>query len=100
MSAVLSKVSLVLAILSTAAFGSGRVRIVGAIDLLKTLDKVRIVDSRERGDFEKGHIPGARHMAWKDWTEERPGWWNYFFGDPKLWGRVILDDKIGERLSA
>ncbi|MCG3193678.1 MAG: putative thiosulfate sulfurtransferase SseA [Thermoanaerobaculia bacterium] len=45
-----------------------------------------VLDARSRGDFEAGHIQGARPVDWRDFAAVRPSAGTYFFGDPSRWG--------------
>lgn len=46
-----------------------------------------IIDARASG-FSNGHIPQSQNMNWKDFTEEKPSFFNLLFGHPERWGRV------------
>lgn len=70
------------------ADGPGKVQIISAADLANNLSRYRVLEARELLDFRRGHIPGSLRVDWKDWTEQRPSFWNSLFGSSKLWGRV------------
>jgi thiosulfate/3-mercaptopyruvate sulfurtransferase len=67
---------------------TGRIRIVDAAQAAASLPEVVVLDARSAKDFLAGHVPGARHVDWREWTLEKPGALNALFGDPARWGRV------------
>ncbi len=72
---------------ATAASAS-HVHILEPSDLAVSLSKVTVLDARDEKDFLAGHVPGSRHVDWKDFTEERPGLVHAVTGDPARWGKV------------
>ena len=68
--------------------GQGRISIISVGALTRELSRWSIIDARETGEFEKGHIPGSRPMKWRDWTLQSPGLVGYLFGNPAKWGKV------------
>ncbi len=71
---------------AAAAGASERVSIVTAGEVEPGL--VSILDTREVSTFRSGHLPASRRFDWRDWTEERPGFFGWLFGDPARWGRL------------
>ncbi|HEX6510071.1 MAG TPA: rhodanese-like domain-containing protein, partial [Chloroflexota bacterium] len=49
------------------------------------------VDARRRSSYERGHIPGAIHLAWEDWCEPAPPEAGAILAQPGYWG-VLRDD--------
>ncbi|MFI5120970.1 MAG: rhodanese-like domain-containing protein, partial [Thermoanaerobaculia bacterium] len=70
------------------ATSPGRILIVDSVEAAASLPKIVVLDARSAKDFATGHIPGAQHVDWRDWTLEKPGPWNTLFGNPARWGRV------------
>jgi thiosulfate/3-mercaptopyruvate sulfurtransferase len=66
----------------------GRIRIVEAAEAAASLPKIVALDARSAKEFASGHVPGARHVDWREWTLEKPGALNALFGNPARWGRV------------
>lgn len=67
---------------------ASRIRIVDAAQAAVNLPGVVVLDARSAKDFAKGHVPGARHVDWREWTLEKPGALHVLFGDSSRWGRV------------
>lgn len=92
---------LLVVLLFSQALAAGNVKIVSPRDAASQISEVSIVDSRSPSDFREGHLPQSRRMDWKDWTEEKPNFWNYLFGDSAKWGKVLSNPSdLSERLSA
>jgi thiosulfate/3-mercaptopyruvate sulfurtransferase len=66
----------------------GRIRIVDAAQAAASLPKILVLDARNAREFVAGHVPGARHVDWREWTLEKPGALNALFGNPARWGRI------------
>jgi thiosulfate/3-mercaptopyruvate sulfurtransferase len=79
-----------LAVLGDAGRGAsaGRIRIVDPAEAAASLPGIAVLDARNAREFAAGHVPGARHVDWREWTLERPGALNVLFGNPARWGRV------------
>jgi thiosulfate/3-mercaptopyruvate sulfurtransferase len=67
---------------------AGKVRIVDAAEAAASLPKIVVLDARSAKEFAEGHVPGARHVDWREWTLEKPGALNALFGNPARWGRI------------
>lgn len=67
---------------------TGRIRIVDSARAAASLPGIVVLDARTAKDFARGHVAGARHVDWRDWTLEKPGALNALFGNPARWGRV------------
>jgi thiosulfate/3-mercaptopyruvate sulfurtransferase len=61
-----------------------------------------LLDARPVDEFDDGHIPGARHIAWEDWNEAAPDWASAELHQPGYWGRLAdpLVVQAAERLTA
>lgn len=74
-------------------FGSplyaGKISLLKPETLQKNYSSYRVVDARPKGSLEK--LPGAVRMDWKDWTIEKPSFWNFLFGEVTQWGKIRLD---------
>jgi thiosulfate/3-mercaptopyruvate sulfurtransferase len=79
-----------LAVLGEPAKGTpaARVRIVDSARAAANLPSLVILDARSAKDFAAAHVPGARHVDWREWTLERPSALNALLGNPARWGRV------------
>jgi len=75
---------------------SSSVRIVGAAEAARRLPEVGVLDARSAKEFEAGHVSGARHVDWREWTLEKPGLLGALFGHPARWGRVPPPDALLE----
>jgi thiosulfate/3-mercaptopyruvate sulfurtransferase len=74
----------------------GPIRIVDAAEAAASLPKIVVLDARSAREFAAGHVPGARHVDWREWTLEKPGALNALFGNPARWGRVPPPDSLLE----
>jgi len=80
---------------------AGRIRIVEAVEAAASLPRIVVLDARSAKDFAMGHVPGAQHVDWREWTLEKPGALNALFGNPARWGRVPdADAALEARLRA
>jgi thiosulfate/3-mercaptopyruvate sulfurtransferase len=66
----------------------GRIRIVDSAQAAASLPGIVVLDARRARDFSAGHLPGALHVDWREWTLEKPSALNALFGNPARWGRV------------
>ena len=74
----------------------GPIRIVDAAEAAASLPEIVVLDARSAREFAAGHVPGARHVDWREWTLEKPGALNALFGNPARWGRVPPPDSLLE----
>ena len=65
-----------------------RIRIVDSAQAAASLPEIVVLDARSARDFSAGHLPGALHVDWREWTLEKPNALNALFGNPARWGRV------------
>lgn len=80
---------------------AGRIRIVEAAEAAASLPRIVVLDARSAKEFAAGHVPGARHVDWREWTLEKPGTLSALFGNPSRWGRVPKGGAaLEKRLSA
>jgi thiosulfate/3-mercaptopyruvate sulfurtransferase len=86
---------LLVAVSAVAALGdagkgtsAGRISIVDAAQVAASLPGIVVLDARSAKEFAAAHVPGARHVDWREWTLEKPGALNALFGNPARWGRV------------
>lgn len=87
--------------LAAQGMGGGTVTVGSVAAVASMLGGVTVVDAREEGAFESGHLPGSVRMRWDEWTEEKPGALNLLLGSPARWGRVPPpDDALQMRLRA
>jgi thiosulfate/3-mercaptopyruvate sulfurtransferase len=99
MRAVLLLALLAFALASSPPLSASRARLVSAPELRRLLGTVSVLDARERKAFEKGHVPGALPMDWREYTLEKPGLVHLLAGDPARWGKVPpADDALRDRL--
>jgi thiosulfate/3-mercaptopyruvate sulfurtransferase len=75
---------------------AGRIRIADAAEAAASLPQIVVLDARSAKEFAAGHVPGARHVDWREWTLEKPGLRGALFGDPARWGRVPPPDALLE----
>jgi len=79
---------------------AGSVSVLSPLELAKHRTEYQIVDAREESAFTSGHVPDSRSLPWKAFTAERPGLWNWLFGNPAKWGLVDTGDTVQARLRA
>lgn len=89
MSACLLALALVL---SAESPDPGRVLVIGVAELERERPAALVLDARDAAAFAAGHVPGSREIDWKEWTAEKPGAFELFFGNPALWGKLPAAD--------
>ncbi len=68
----------------------------------KQADKLAIIDTRGEEYFDKGHIPGAIHLAWEEWCAKPPAGLSEELNEPGYWGMLTAmdDEELSRRLSS
>lgn len=77
------------ALLAEPPDGPGRASVATPEEALARLGTVTVLDAREAKAFRIGHLPGARRVDWRDFSEQRPGALTLLFGDASRWGRLV-----------
>ena len=78
------------ALLAEPPDGPGRASVATPEEALARLGTVTVLDAREAKAFRIGHLPGARRVDWRDFSEQRPSALTLLFGDASRWGRLVL----------